>query len=124
MSPNSVTRNEKIMNGIEAEFDQRFGESIYQILLNYCEKYVGIEAKVLEIERAGEILGLVGIERLRRFRKEYFMREFKETVESMSSRNQKTLGENAVELSRSLQSESEEETRRKILMSYHGGMQI
>jgi hypothetical protein len=108
------------MGGIGAEFDQRFGEALYQQLMNYCEKYVRIETEVLGIERAGEILSLVGIERLRRFRKEYLMREFTATVESMSRGNQQALENNAIELSISLQSESEEETRRKIMRSYYG----
>jgi len=124
MSLNSVARNERIMSGIETEFDQRFGEAIYQILMSYCEKYVRIEAEFLGLERAGEILGLVEVEGLRRFRKEYFMREFTATVESMSHGSKNALENNAMGLSRSLQSESEEETRRKILRSYHGGTLI
>lgn len=125
MNPNSVIRNERIMNRIEAEFDERFGEAIYQTLNNYCEKYVKIEARFLGLDRiSDEILGLVAIGRLRRFRKEYFMREFTATVESMSRGSKTALENSAVVLSKSLRSESEEETRRKILMSYHGGTQI
>jgi hypothetical protein len=120
MNPSSVAANERIMRRVETEFDQRFGEALYQQLMNYCEKYVRIEAKFIGIEQAGEILGLVGIERLRRFRREYLMREFTVTVESMSRTNEKTLEENARELSRNLQSETKEETQKKIMRSYHG----